>query len=116
MDLAGKRVLITGAGHGLGRALAIEFARVGAEVIVTDREATRADEVVAELKSQGRTAFAYTFDVTVPVQVVAVHDRLHSEHGPIDVLVNNAGVVFGGEFLKVPVERHLATVAINLSG
>ena len=89
-------MLITGAGHGLGRALAIEFARVGSEVIVTDREAARAEKVVAELKSQGRAAFAYSFDVTVPEEIVAVRERLHAEHGPIDVLVNNAGVAFGG--------------------
>jgi all-trans-retinol dehydrogenase (NAD+) len=115
MNLAGKRVLVTGAGHGLGRAIALEFARAGAEVIATDLDPARVAAIVTELAALGPAA-GYAMDVTDPVQVGAVRDRLRAERGPLDVLVNNAGVVFGGEFLRVPLERHVNTVAVNLTG
>jgi all-trans-retinol dehydrogenase (NAD+) len=111
MRLAGKRVLITGAGHGLGRALAHRFAAAGAAVVVTDRDADRASAVAAELG-----AAAYPLDVTSAEQVAAVRDRVLAEFGPIDVLVNNAGVVFGGEFHQVALDRHRATIDVNLTG
>jgi short-subunit dehydrogenase len=116
MDLTGKRILITGAGHGLGRAMALEFTRTGATVVVTDREPDLVTAVVAELKALGRDAAGYPLDVTDPAQIAMVRDRLHAEHGPIDVLVNNAGVVSGGPFLDVSLDRHLGTVAVNLNG
>ena len=55
-------------------------------------------------------------DVTSPEQVAEVHARLNVEQGPIDVLVNNAGVVFGGRFLDVPLDKHMITVGVNLAG
>jgi short-subunit dehydrogenase len=116
MHLAGKRALITGAGHGLGRAIALEFARSGAVIVVTDREPDRVATVVAEVKAFGADAIGYPLDVTVPEQVAAVRKRLHADRGPIDVLANNAGIVIGGPFLDVPLERHVNTVAVNLTG
>ena len=116
MDLTGKRVLITGAGHGLGRAIARELARAGAAVVVTDREPDRVTAVVAEVKAIGADAVGYPLDVTVPEQVAAVRKQLHADRGPIDVLVNNAGIVAGGPFLDVPLDHHAQTVAVNLTG
>jgi short-subunit dehydrogenase len=116
MEFAGKRVLITGAGHGLGRALALEFAGAGAEVIVTDVDAARVDAVVAELQALNRSATGYPLNVTNTEQVRSIREQVHMAGGPIDVLVNNAGVVSGGAFLEVPLDRHLGTVAVNLSG
>jgi all-trans-retinol dehydrogenase (NAD+) len=110
MNLSGKRALITGAGHGLGRAIAVEFARAGAAVVITDREPDRVAAVVKEL---GPPATGFPLDVTVPAQVAAVRGQLP---GPIDVLVNNAGIVVGGPFADVPLDRHLNTVAVNLTG
>ena len=116
MNLAGKRALITGAGHGLGRAIALEFARAGAAVVVTDREPDRVSAVVAEVTAQGSDAVGYQLDVTVAANVAAVHKQLHVDRGPIDVLVNNAAIVAGGPFLDVPLDRHIDTVAVNLTG
>jgi short-subunit dehydrogenase len=113
MRLTGKRALITGAGHGLGRAIATEFARAGAAVIITDREPDRVAAVVKEL---GPPAAGCPLDVTVPAQVAAVRDQLLQDRGPIDVLVNNAGIVAGGPFRDVSLDRHLNTVAVNLTG
>src|SRR5262245_3849803 len=111
MRLAGKRVLITGGGHGLGRALAHRFAAAGASVVVTDRDPGRAEAVASELG-----AAAYPLDVTDAGQVASVRERVLADRGPIDVLVNNAGVVFGGEFGQIPLDRHRATVDVNLTG
>jgi short-subunit dehydrogenase len=113
MKLSGKRTLITGGGHGLGLALVREFDRAGAEVIVADRDATRVERATAELAGRGA---GYVMDVTVPVQVLDVRNRINAERGPIDLLINNAGVVYGGEFQNVPLELHLTTVAVNLAG
>jgi short-subunit dehydrogenase len=116
MRVAGSRVLVTGAGHGLGFAIASAFAQAGAHVVATDRDPERVAQAVTTLKEAGRAASGHALDVTAPAQIAEVRSRLNAEGVPVDVLVNNAGVVFGGAFLEVPVERHLATVGVNLSG
>lgn len=112
MRVLGSRVLITGAGRGLGFAIASAFAGAGAKVVVTDLDADRVRDAAAKLPG----ACGYALDVTCPEQIADVRARLAAEHGPIDVLVNNAGVVFGGPFLDVPIGKHQATVNVNLSG
>ena len=112
MRVAGSRVLITGAGHGLGFAIAAAFAKAGAHVVVTDLDAERAKEAATKLPG----ACYYALDVTRPEQIADVRSRLAAEHGPIDVLVNNAGIVFGGPFLSVPIAKHHTTVDVNISG
>lgn len=114
MRVAGSRVLVTGAARGLGFALASAFARAGAAVVLTDVNADAVAQAVAKLKEQGGAVAGYALDVTNPAQIAEVRARVRAEHGPIDVLVNNAGVVFGGAFLDVPLARHLATVNVNL--
>jgi short-subunit dehydrogenase len=114
--IAGSRVLITGAGRGLGLAIARSFGHFGARVLVTDIDSERVDKAVATLHAEGQSACGYVLDVTAADQVAAVRQRIEAEQGPIDILVNNAGIVFGGPFLNVPLERHMATVNVNLSG
>jgi short-subunit dehydrogenase len=112
MRVAGSRVLITGAGQGLGFAIASEFVRAGAQVILTDVN----EERLAQAQNRLGHAPGFALDVTSTVHVKEIRDRVNSEIGSIDILVNNAGVVFGGKFLDVPLDRHLATVAVNLLG
>jgi all-trans-retinol dehydrogenase (NAD+) len=116
MHPSGKRVLITGAGHGLGRALALAFAREAAEVIVTDQDAQRVAHMIDEIKSLNGLVSGYTMDVIVPEQIRAVRDQLLAERGPIDILVNNAGIVHGGDLVNVPIEKHFETIEVNLCG
>ncbi len=114
--LQDKRVLITGSGHGLGRELAKTFANAGCEVIVTDRDADRVQDTVSMLTKSNHRAFGYAMDVTNPASVQDVHDHVLSEHGPIDSLVNNAGIVCGGTFENLPLERHKAIYDVNCLG
>jgi NAD(P)-dependent dehydrogenase (short-subunit alcohol dehydrogenase family) len=87
IDLTGRRVLITGAGQGVGRGLAHAFATAGTEVLVNDVQSDRADAVVAELRESGAQASPAVFDVT---DYAAVTDAVAAA-GTVDVLVNNAG-------------------------
>jgi all-trans-retinol dehydrogenase (NAD+) len=114
--LTGKRVLITGAAAGIGRKLAERFAAAGADTLIADIHEQAALDTAAALTAAGHRASAYVLDVTDPAAILALRDRVHGEGGPIDVLVNNAGVVFGGAFLDVPLEKHLTTYRVNIFG
>jgi short-subunit dehydrogenase len=115
-EISGKRVLITGGAGGLGHAIARRFAADGAELVLTDVVAATLDDMVADFVKRGVACRGYIVDVTDPTAVAAVRDRLHDEAGPVQVLVNNAGVVHGGAFLDVPLEKHLHTYRVNVEG
>jgi 2-hydroxycyclohexanecarboxyl-CoA dehydrogenase len=87
LDLGGKRVLVTGAGQGVGREIVLTVVAHGANVVVNDYDRSRAEQVADEVASAGGTAFAAVCDVTAFDAV----QRMVSETGPIDILVNNAG-------------------------
>src|SRR3569623_1372643 len=112
-NLSNKCVLITGAGHGLGRELALAFAETGAELIVTDLNLGGAEETKDLIRQAGGQADAHALDVTDLEMIGDLRRRLHAQRGPIDLLVNNAGIAHGGPFLEVPVEKHLATCSVN---
>jgi len=114
--LSGRRVLVTGAGSGIGRALALRFAREGAEIVAADLREAAAAETASTIRATGGRAAGYSVDVTDPAAVAAFRHRLMADAGPIDVLVNNAGVVHGGAFLDVPLADHLATYRVNTEG
>jgi short-subunit dehydrogenase len=115
-NLKSRRLLITGAGHGLGLATAKAFAKAGAFVIITDREPERVTEAVCELQIEALPCAGYVMDVTDAADVRDVRDRIHADHGPINILINNAGIVTGGQFLEVPLEKHMVTFDVNIHG
>ncbi len=90
--LEGQRILITGSSDGIGKALAKGMATAGAAVIVNGRTASTVEAVVAEIIAAGGMAHAAVFDVTERAAVRTAIARIETEIGPIDVLVNNAGI------------------------
>jgi len=93
MELTGKRVLITGAARGMGKEEALAFAREGAEVVLTDIDREGVTGAVEELRSIGYKASCFDFDVSDREACFELARRVSDEVGPVDVLVNNAGVV-----------------------
>ncbi len=89
--LASKLALITGAGAGIGAATAELYASEGATVLVVDIDGDAAGRVVDRIVADGGAATAFTIDVRDPTQVGRLRDRVHDQHGPVDVLVNNVG-------------------------
>jgi NAD(P)-dependent dehydrogenase (short-subunit alcohol dehydrogenase family) len=104
-------VLITGAGSGIGRATAVEFASRGAFVVVTDVNLASAEETAALTES-----VAYQLDVTDAAAVAKLADQVAREHGVPDVVVNNAGIGIHGSFLKTSAEDWQRIVDVNVFG
>jgi len=114
--LNNRFVLITGAGHGLGLETAKQFARQGGYVIITDVDLDRVGHAVNELHSLGLEAAGYTMDVTDPDDIRRVRAQILHDHGTIDVLVNNAGIVSGGRFVDIPLAKHRLTFEVITHG
>jgi len=92
IDLAGKVALVTGAGRGIGRAIAIGLAEAGAHVCVTARTTAQIDETAEELRGLGRLALSVPADATEVKAVAQVVERTVAELGGLQILVNNAGI------------------------
>ena len=92
-SLEGSIALVTGAGRGIGRAIALRYARDGATVVITDIDLASAEAVADEIRSGGGTATSMRSDVSDPAQSAAAVDFAIDRFGRLDVLVNNAGVV-----------------------
>ncbi len=91
--LAGRLALVTGGGQGNGRAIARGLARAGAAVVVTDLNAQTAADVAREIETEGGRAWSYALDVVSAPACQALADQVGREVGPIDLLVNNAGII-----------------------
>jgi short-subunit dehydrogenase len=114
--LEGKRVLITGGASGIGKAIAERCAAAGAELVLVDLNEAALRETAAGLAARGATVRTYGLDVTDTSRITGLREQIARDAGRIDVLVNNAGLVFGGGFLDVPLEKHLTTYRVNTLG
>jgi NAD(P)-dependent dehydrogenase (short-subunit alcohol dehydrogenase family) len=117
MDLAGKRVFITGAASGIGRATAIAVAADGAEVFLTDRYAEPLAAVAAEITAAGgRVGHFAVADVADLEQVRALADAMHARGGSMDVVMNVAGISAWGTVDRLEHRHWRSLVEINLMG
>lgn len=116
IDLQGTAAVVTGGGSGIGRAIATEFARRGARVLVTDVDDSRAETVAGEIAAGGGAAGWQHLDVTVLDDFVAARDRCLDDFGRVDVVVNNVGTMVGGRPEQIPAEEWARLLDVNVLG
>jgi NAD(P)-dependent dehydrogenase (short-subunit alcohol dehydrogenase family) len=114
--LVGKVALITGAARGMGAAHARAMAREGADVAIADIAPQAGEQLAAELRSSGAQASYHDHDVTDPVAWREVADAVQRAYGPIDVLVNNAGVQVRSFGIEADDEEWAKVIAVNQQG
>src|SRR6266699_3403574 len=115
LTLAGRRAVVTGAGRGIGRSIALALAQAGADVAVTARTNVEIEQLVAEIRATGRRSLAIPSDVTDSGQVKQMATTLIEGLGGVDILVNNAGNAGSHKFLNHPDELWHRMLSINLS-
>lgn len=115
LTLVGKRAVVTGAGRGIGRSIALALADAGADVAVSARTVNDIEALVAEIQAIGRQGVGVTCDVTDPVQVQHMMTMVTEGLGGIDILVNNAGNAGSHKFLNHPDELWQRMLAVNLT-
>lgn len=114
MQLNQRVAVITGAGSGIGRAMALRFAAAGARIVAADVNAAAAEATVEAVQAQGGAAVSFTVNVVEPEQVQAMIDFSHATFGRIDILCNNAGIGSTKTVLDETVEHWDAVMAVNV--
>ncbi|MFL6059407.1 MAG: SDR family NAD(P)-dependent oxidoreductase [Rubrobacteraceae bacterium] len=111
-----RAVLVTGAGSGIGRAIAEKLAKDGERVVVNDLKGETADEVVARINESGGEAAAVPGDVSDPESVQRIVEAAREAYGPPEILVNNAGFLQQKRFVDLTVEDFDRMIAVHLRG
>lgn len=115
-QLANQIAIVTGAGRGIGRAIALKFAAEGADVACVSRTAENSEKVAAEVRALGRKAWAYAVDVSDAASVNAAAEKILADAGKADILVNNAGVTRDGLLMRMSDEDWDTVLNTNLKG
>ena len=108
--------VVTGAGRGIGRAIALKLAAAGADVVCVSRTVENSEKVAAEVRALGRRAWAFAVDVSDPAAVTAAVEKILAEAGRVDVLVNNAGVTKDGLLMRMSEADWDIVLNTNLRG
>lgn len=115
--LLGRIAFVTGSSRGIGRAIAVELGRWGADVVVhAHRNRDLAEATAAEIRGMGRRAMAVLADVRVKAELESAADRVKAEMGLVDILVNNAGTRQDGPFILMGDEKWEEVMNVNLRG
>lgn len=116
LGLAGRVCAVTGAGSGIGAAIAQAFAAAGAQVALVDRDIAAARRVAGALAEQGARVLAVACDIADEAAVQAAAQQVRMQLGPVAALVNNAGLLRPGALESVPLAEWNAVLAVNLTG
>jgi len=117
MILQGKAAIVTGAGRGVGKAIALEFAKQGADVLVNySASQGPAEEVVKEIEGMGRKALAYKADVSKEQEVIGMVAAAIEKFGKLDILINNSGNSAPAMMHKMTLDQWNAVVGVHLTG
>ncbi|MFE5428012.1 MULTISPECIES: 3-oxoacyl-[acyl-carrier-protein] reductase [Peribacillus] len=117
MILEGKKALVTGASRGIGREVALELARQGADVAINySGSEAKANEVVDEIKALGRKAFAIQCDVANSESVTSMIKEVVEQFGRVDILVNNAGITRDNLLMRMKEDEWDSVINTNLKG
>ncbi|HXJ58566.1 MAG TPA: 3-oxoacyl-[acyl-carrier-protein] reductase [Verrucomicrobiae bacterium] len=114
--LANQVAVVTGAGRGIGRAIALRFAQAGADVVCVSRTTENAEKAAGEVRGQGRRAWAASVDVADAKAVAGAGEKILSETGRVDILVNNAGITRDGLLMRMSEEDWDVVLRTNLKG
>lgn len=114
LDFVSRRCLVTGAGAGIGRAIALRLARAGAAVACVDLDGEAASHVAEEIADRGGRALGLAADVSVPGDVDRAFDATSEALGGLDVLVNNAGITILKSFEESSLDEWDRTLGVNL--
>lgn len=116
MAIEGKVALVTGAGQGIGRGIALRLARDGADVALVDLNPSKMDAVASEVHDLGRRATTFRADVSKPEDVTAAVDHAERELGGFDVIINNAGIAQIDSILDISPDEFDKTFQVNVAG
>jgi len=116
MDLQGQAAIVTGAGRNIGRAIALELAGMGADIVVAEMDEATGKRTADEVRKLGRRALALRTDVTRLADLQAMADRTVAEFGRIDILVNNAGIHRSAHTADVTEDDWDRLLAVNAKG
>ncbi|XP_068159690.1 17-beta-hydroxysteroid dehydrogenase 13 [Drosophila tropicalis] len=92
-NVSGQTILITGTGHGMGKEMALQYAKLGAKIICWDINEQTNAQTVKEIKQQGGTAYGYKCNVTNREEIVELAAKVRKEHGFVSIVINNAGIM-----------------------
>jgi len=115
-QLTNQIAVVTGAGRGIGRAIALKFANEGADVVVVSRTQENSEKVAAEIRALGRKAWAHAVDVADAAAVNTAAEKILAEAGKVDILVNNAGVTRDGLLMRMSDADWDSVLNTNLKG
>jgi len=116
LKLANKVAIVTGGNKGIGRAISLNLAEEGADVVIAARDMQAANEVVDEIKKMGRCSFLVKTDVAQSDQVEEMAQKVIDEFGRIDILVNNAGILSMSPAVDIAEKEWDRMMQVNAKG